>query len=266
MTHWLESDGPSWRLLIWLGTFLLMAGLERALPRRSEPLRRSQRWPTNIGLVVISSGAAALLPFTAMIVAFWAQRQQLGLFNLITLPPALTVALAWLLLDAAIYWQHRMMHVVPALWRLHRVHHSDTAFDTSTAVRFHPAEILLSIGYKALVIIGLGAPPMAVFIFEVLLSGVALFNHANLRLRGDRWLRQVVVTPDMHRIHHSVLPVETDSNYGNVLSIWDRLFRSQTQQPRDGQTDMQIGLTEFRKDEQQRLSALLAQPLQNLRL
>lgn len=266
MTHWLETDSTNWRLLLWLGTFLLMAALERALPRRNEPMRRPLRWSANIGLVVISSGIAALLPFTALIAAQWAQQQQLGLLNLILLPTALGVILGWLLLDAAIYWQHRWMHVIPVLWRLHRVHHSDTAFDSSTAVRFHPAEIVLSVVYKAAIIIVLGAPPLAVFVFEVLLSSVSLFNHANFRLRGDAWLRYFIVTPDLHRIHHSVLRVETDSNYANVLSLWDRLFRSYMPQPRDGQTTMQIGLTELRTEEQQRLSALLAQPLQNLRL
>lgn len=265
MTHWLETDSSSWRLLLWLGTFMLMAALERTLPRRDEPMRRSLRWPANLGLVITSSGIAALLPFTALMAALWAQQQHLGLLNLIALPTALSVILGWLLLDAAIYWQHRWMHVIPMLWRLHRVHHSDTAFDTSTALRFHPAEIVLSIVYKGAVILALGAPPLAVFVFEVLLSGVALFNHANLRLRGDAWLRRVIVTPDMHRIHHSVHRVETDSNYANVLSLWDRLFHSYTSEPRDGQTTMQIGLAEFREEPQQKLPALLRQPLQSLR-
>jgi sterol desaturase/sphingolipid hydroxylase (fatty acid hydroxylase superfamily) len=266
MNHWLETDSTSWRLLLWLSTFLLMALLERVLPRRDEPMRRTLRWPANLGLVIVSSGVAALLPFTALIAAYWAQQQHWGLLNQLALPAAVSVILGWLLLDAAIYWQHRLMHLVPALWRLHRVHHSDTAFDTSTALRFHPVEIVLSVAYKGVIIIALGAPPLAVFIFEVLLSCVALFNHANLRLRGDAWLRYLLVTPDLHRIHHSVLRVETDSNYGNVLSLWDWLFRSYTPQPRDGQTTMRIGLAEFRDEPQQKLPALLTQPLQNLRL
>lgn len=263
MNHWLETDASSWRLLLWLATFALMAALEGWLPRRSEPLRRGQRWPVNLGLVVTSSLIAALLPFTALITALWTQQQHYGLLHQLSLPPWLAVALGWLLLDAAIYWQHRLMHVIPWLWRLHRVHHSDTAFDSSTAVRFHPVEIVLSVLYKCAVIVALGAPPMAVFLFEVLLSCVALFNHANLRLPGDRWLRILIVTPDQHRIHHSVHRVETDSNYANVLSLWDHLFRSYTPEPRDGQTGMRIGLQEFRTEEQQKLIALLQQPLIN---
>ena len=263
MNHWLEIEGATWRLGLWLGALVLMGLLEQALPRRNEPLRRSMRWPANIGLVVISSVIGALLPFTALMTALWADRHQLGLMNAISLSPLVAVPIAWLLLDAAIYWQHRWMHTIPLLWRLHRVHHSDTAFDASTALRFHPLEILLSLLYKCALIIALGAPPLAVFLFEVLLSGAALFNHANLRLRGDAWLRRVIVTPDMHRIHHSVHRAETDSNYANVLSLWDRLFRSYTPQPRDGQTRMQIGLEEFRGDDQQTLPSLLRQPQKN---
>lgn len=266
MNHWLTSESDLWRLGLWLGLLLFMLALEQAWPRRSDPARRGLRWPANLGLVVISTLIAGLLPVTALGTSLWAARHHWGLLNQLTLPAALAVVLGWLLLDGAIYWQHRGMHAVPALWRLHRVHHSDTAFDATTALRFHPAEIVLSVIYKCAVIVVLGAPPLAVFIFEVLLSGVALFNHANLQVPGDRWLRCLIVTPDLHRIHHSVDRVETDSNYANVLSLWDRLFRSYTPQPRDGHTAMQIGLTEFRDDAQQKLPALLGQPLQNLRL
>lgn len=263
MDNGLIVDSASVRLALWLGTFALLAVLEQAWPRRSQPLNRKQRWPSNIGLVVISSLVAFLLPISALSASLWASAHDWGLFNQLSLSSWLATGLAWLLLDAAIYWQHRLMHVVPALWRLHRVHHSDTAFDTSTAVRFHPVEIVLSVLYKCGVIILLGAPLLAVFIFELLLSCVSLFNHANLRLPSDRWLRRIIVTPDQHRIHHSVFRVETDSNYANVLSIWDHLFRSYTQNPRSGHADMLIGLHEFRAAPDQKLLTLLRQPLQN---
>lgn len=263
MNHWLQTESGIWRLALWLGLLLLLLGLEQALPRRGDPVKRGLRWPANFGLVVTSTLIAALLPLTALGTSFWAEQHHWGLFHRLALPTWLTTSLAWLLLDGAIYWQHRWMHLVPALWRLHRVHHTDPFFDATTAVRFHPAEIVLSILYKCVVIVALGAPPLAVFIFEVLLSSVALFNHANLRLPGDRWLRRVIVTPDQHRIHHSAHRAETDSNYANVLSLWDHLFRSYTPEPRDGQTTMQIGLTEFREDASQKLLPLLTQPQKN---
>lgn len=263
MNDWLQNDSTHWRLFLWLGSLLLLMTLETMLPRRGDSAQRALRWPANIGLVALSTLIAGLLPLTALGAAFWAEHQRWGLFNQWALPAALATVLAWLLLDGAIYWQHRWMHVIPALWRLHRVHHSDIAFDTTTALRFHPAEIVLSVLYKCAVIVVLGAPPLAVFIFELLLSCVALFNHANLRVPGDRWLRRIIVTPDQHRIHHSVHRVETDSNYANVLSLWDHLFRSYTAVPKDGQTTMRIGLHEFRNESEQTLIPLLVQPKRN---
>lgn len=248
------------RMAVFLGVLTLMLLLERALPRRVEDAQRRTRWPTHLGLVVISAALLALLPVAAVGTALWAQARGWGLLNQGSLPLWVTLPLAWLLLDAAIYAQHRAMHQLPLLWRLHRVHHSDVVFDATTGLRFHPAEILLSMLWKMAVVLALGAPPLAVLLLEITLNGFALFNHANLRLPGDRWLRLLLVTPDLHRVHHSVHRDETDSNYGNTLSVWDRLFGSYRAQPREGHSAMAIGLPQFREPAAQRLTALLAQP------
>lgn len=203
----------------------------------------------------------ALVPVAAVGTAFWAQAHGWGLLNAVNLPAWSEIAIAWLALDGAIYWQHRSFHEIRALWPLHRVHHSDTEFDTSSALRFHPAEILLSAAYKSGVALALGAPPLAVLLLETTVNGFALFNHSNLRLPFDALLRKLVVTPDVHRVHHSVHRAETDSNYGSSLLLWDRLFGSYTPQPRDGHERMRIGLEEFRDGPAQKLTALLAQPL-----
>ena len=184
------------------------------------------------------------------------------MFNLLEWPAGLEFAFTIIVLDLAIYWQHRLMHVFPWLWRLHRLHHTDLNFELTLALRFHPFEILFSLFYKGLVIAALGASPLAVLSYEILLAVFALFSHADIRIaeRWDQRLRKVVITPDWHRVHHSVHRNETDSNYGNLLSIWDRLFRSVNEQPRDGHLAMQIGLGEFRDVESQHLPDMLLQP------
>jgi sterol desaturase/sphingolipid hydroxylase (fatty acid hydroxylase superfamily) len=261
MNDWLSGGGATLRLTVFLATLLLMLLLERLAPRRMTPPQRRLRWSANFGLVVIDSILLRLLlPLAALGMAVLAQQRGWGLLNLVPLPPWLSVPLAWLLLDCAIYWQHRAMHAVPLLWRLHRVHHTDIEFDTTTALRFHPVEILLSMLFKMTTVTALGAPPLAVLLFEIALNAAALFNHANIRLPGDRWLRRLLVTPDMHRVHHSVHRIETDSNYGNVLAVWDYAFRSYTPQPRDGHLEMRIGLYEFRVEAEQRLGPLLLNP------
>jgi sterol desaturase/sphingolipid hydroxylase (fatty acid hydroxylase superfamily) len=175
----------------------------------------------------------------------------------------MAIALTLLLLDLAIYVQHVLTHAVPALWRLHRVHHTDLDLDVTTGVRFHPFEILLSVLYKIALVVALGAHPLAVLIFEVLLNGSSLFNHANVRLPAmlERWLRLIWVTPEMHRVHHSVLRRETDSNYGSCLSLWDRLFGTYVAQPQAGHDRMTIGLEAFRTPAEQSLWSLLMQPV-----
>lgn len=264
--QWLAAPGHV-RAGVFFGLLALLLALEARFPRRTTDPQRRRRWPANFGLVAIDSGLLLLMPLVAMSAAVLAQRQGLGLFNWLQGPPLVEGLAAWLLLDLAIYWQHRWLHEIRWLWPIHRVHHSDVEFDTTTGLRFHPFEILGSMGFKIVVVVALGAAPLAVLVFETLLSSFSLFTHANLRLpaRLEAALRRVVVTPEMHRVHHSIHRDETDSNYGNVLSAWDRLFRSYRAQPRDGHVEMRIGLPEYRDPTEQGLWPLLAQPLINTR-
>jgi len=222
-----------------------------------------QRQAVNLGVVLVDTALLRLgFPLLAVGLAVQIQGRDTGLMPALSWPLWLEIALTVLLLDLAIYWQHRLMHSVPLLWRLHRVHHSDTGFDVSTGVRFHPLEIALSMLLKLGLVLALGAHPLAVLIFELLLSLGSLFTHvdAALPVAHDRRLRWLLVTPSMHRIHHSSWPRETDSNYGFHLSIWDRLFRSYTAQPCVAEARMQIGLHAFRSAPEQTLGALLLQP------
>jgi sterol desaturase/sphingolipid hydroxylase (fatty acid hydroxylase superfamily) len=245
MADWLISHEPMVRLGCFLAVLAAMALWERIAPRRSLALPRSTRWFSNLGLMVLGSLAARLLvPVAATGVALFAARQDSGLFNQVAMPGWVALVVSVVVLDAAIYLQHLMFHAVPILWRLHLVHHADVDFDTSTGVRFHPVEILLSLLIKFAVILLLGPPVAAVILFEVLLNATALFNHGNVRLPRalDRRLRWLVVTPDMHRVHHSVHSDETNSNFGFNLPWWDRLCGTYRDQPRDGHTGMVIGL------------------------
>jgi sterol desaturase/sphingolipid hydroxylase (fatty acid hydroxylase superfamily) len=211
--------------------------LQHAFPRRAQRLAW-RRWPSNFGLVVISSLLVRLLVPTAAIgVALYAESQGLGLLRWLGVNEFLGGVLAVLLLDMLIYFQHRVFHALPILWRLHRVHHADTELDASSGLRFHPIEIMLSMGIKMAAVVVLGAPAEAVLVFEVLLNATALFNHSNLALPLwlDRVLRWVLVTPDMHRVHHSVVRAETDSNFGFCLSVWDRIFGTHIPEPAAGQ-------------------------------
>ncbi|MCR9090439.1 MAG: sterol desaturase family protein [Proteobacteria bacterium] len=257
----MEFD-TTFRLALFVGGIAAFGWLERMYPRRPRTQAR-HRWPVHAGLALVGALATALVPLGVAGAALWAQAEGIGLLQQFALPSWLTVLIAWLLLDAAIYGQHRLMHRFGWLWRWHRVHHTDTELDASSALRFHPGELLLSVAYKMAVVVLLGAPPLAVLLFEALLAFAALFNHANwaLRPKADRWLRHLLVTPDMHRVHHSTVRDETDSNFGNVLSVWDRLFRSYRDAPRDGQLAMRIGQDEDREPQAQRLRALLMQPL-----
>lgn len=223
------------------------------------------RWPGNLGIVVVDTVLSRLLmPGITVGACLWAAQQQIGLFHAVSAPPWVAFIVTLVLLDGAIYAQHVVFHKVPVLWRMHRVHHTDPAFDVTTALRFHPIEILLSLLIKAVLAIVLGAPGEAAIVFEVVLSAAAIFSHANLRLPQaiDGILRLIIVTPDMHRIHHSVIHRETDSNFGFNLSIWDRLFGTYRANPADGHTDMTIGLGGFPGDEALQLWDLLKQPFQ----
>ena len=262
--NWLVQYQTPLRLGFFLGLFALIALWEWIKPRRQQNARRVSRWANNLGLVVVATLLVRLVvPMGLAVIAFQVQAAGWGLFNHLTLSLWLEIVLALVLLDLAIYWQHRMFHQVPVLWRLHRVHHSDLAFDVSTAVRFHPLEILLSIFIKGLLVLMLGIPATAIIIFEVILNGVALFNHGNIRLpKGlDGVLRSVLVTPDMHRVHHSNIPSETNSNYGFNLSIWDKIFGSHTAQPQKGHQHINIGLKEYSTQQQSNdFMALLKMP------
>jgi len=237
------------RLSAFTGGLVLFALLEALWPRRPRRLGRLQRWPANLLLVVCNALVVRLLlPFAALATALVAQQRGFGLLHLLPLPEWVQVVAGLLLLDLLIYAQHVVFHQVPALWRIHRVHHTDLEFDVTTGTRFHFIEIVASMVIKMAAVALLGAPPLAVLLFEVILNFMAMFNHSNLRLpaAADRVLRGLLVTPDFHRVHHSVLRPETDSNYGFNLSLWDRLFRTYRPQPAAGQLDMTIGLPQWR--------------------
>jgi sterol desaturase/sphingolipid hydroxylase (fatty acid hydroxylase superfamily) len=245
------------------GIFATMALWELLAPRRKQAFGRVRRWPSNLGVVVIDTLLVRLVfPTTAVGVALLAEQHGWGLFHVLTMPAWLTVVAAVILLDLAIYFQHVLFHAVPVLWRLHRMHHADLDFDVTTGVRFHPVEILLSMGIKLGVIAALGAPAVSVLIFEVLLNATSMFNHGNVRIRSsiDRVLRWLVVTPDMHRVHHSILARETNSNFGFNLPWWDRLFGTYRAQPAAGHEAMTIGIEQFRDSRELGLDRMLVQP------
>ncbi len=236
------------RLAAFIGIFVAMALLELAMPRRVPGQGKATRWFTNLMIAGIDSliiRAMAMLaaPIAAVSAAAWAQAQGWGLLNWLEAPGWLELLMAMIILDLAIYAQHVVSHKIPLLWRLHKVHHTDVDFDVTTAVRFHPVEIALSMVWKIIVVLTLGASPWAVVLFEVTLNGCAVFNHANIALPLwlDRLVRALIVTPDMHRVHHSIYPSEHDTNFGFNLSFWDRLFGTYTAQPRDGHLAMTIG-------------------------
>jgi len=249
------------RLTAAIAILLTLFLCERLFPRRPAQHRKT-RWPPNLAIGILNAVLLLLAPLSAVGASLFALFNQFGLFIWLQLPLWHSIILSLLLLDLAIYWQHRLLHAIPPLWRIHRMHHTDTELDATTALRFHPLEILLSLALKAALIVLLGAPLLAVIAFEILLNGIAMFNHANLRIPplADAVLRLALVTPDMHRIHHSVRHGEYNSNYGFNLSIWDRLFRSYTKTPRDSHERMRLGQPDFRAPRESRLLKLLTQP------
>ncbi len=252
------------RLGFFFGVFCVMALWEVWAPRRKRSLSRAVRWPNNVGVVFLNTVLLRVVfPTTAVGLALVGERSGWGLLNALDAPFWLAVVSSVVLLDLAIYLQHVMFHAVPALWRLHRMHHADLDFDVTTGARFHPVEIVLSMAIKFGVIVALGAPAVAVLVFEVLLNATAMFNHANVRIPAhiDRILRWVVVTPDMHRVHHSVIVDETNSNFGFNLPWWDRLLGTYRAQPREGHEAMRIGIESFRTERDLRLDRMLLQPL-----
>lgn len=256
-----DGDAQLWRLWVFLGLLALLSLIERLRPGPNPAPRRVRRWPAHAAIIALDTLLARLLlPAGAVGVALWAQARGVGLFNALSLPTWVEWGLGLLALDLAIYWQHRWMHTLPGLWRLHRMHHTDTTLDATSALRFHPFEMLLSLVYKCALAVALGIDPAVWLLFEALLSSFALFTHANLVLpQGfDRGLRRVFVTPAMHRVHHSPLRDEQRRNYGFHLSVWDRAFGSYAEVARE--TPQRFGVDGADADRGTRLPSLLREP------
>lgn len=245
MESFVEAHETALRFGVFASVLALFAALESMSPRRVRALPRRHRWFTNLGMVVLSTALLrAAFPLVAVGAALWAGERGIGLFNIVDWPGGLEFIAALVILDFVIWGQHWTFHRVPLFWRMHRVHHADRDFDVTTALRFHPFEIAVSMGIKMGAVLLLGPSAAAVILFEVILNGMALFNHSNLALprRADRILRLAVVTPDMHRVHHSVTAAEHNRNFGFNLSVWDRMFGTYRAQPEAGHTGMTIGL------------------------
>ena len=252
------------RLLAFLLIVLLVGSWEIFKPRRPLSLSKILRWTNNWLISVLNSVLLALVfPLLAVGVALLAAERNWGLFNILEMPAQFSIPLFILLFDVTIYWQHRLYHLIPVLWRLHRMHHADPDFDVSTGIRFHPLSIILSMLIKMLVVVLLGPPAVAVLLAEVILNATAMFNHGNIFIppRVDRFLRLFLVTPDMHRVHHSVINEETNSNFGFNFPWWDRLFGTYRDQPRAGHATMEIGIRGFQGREEQTIQRLLLHPL-----
>lgn len=251
------------RFTVFFGVLLLVASWELLSPKRVLQHKKWVRWIANLGVSTISSLLIRFgLATSAVAFAVLCQENSWGLFNILAFSPAIEAILAVILLDMVIYFQHVMFHFVPLLWRLHRMHHADTDFDVTTGIRFHPIEIILSFGIKLVFVYVLGPSPEAVLIFEILLNATAMFNHGNIQIPSvvDRYLRWFIVTPDMHRVHHSVYENETNSNFGFNLPWWDRIFGTYIHQTKDDQQTMRIGLKYFREPKLLQLHWLLVQP------
>lgn len=254
---------PAIRMAVFFSILIGMAAWELAAPQRRVEIPRLVRWSNNLGLVALDALLVRFLfPVVAVGLAVIAQENGWGLLNQLSIPTWIITILAVLALDFAIYLQHVLFHAVPALWRLHRVHHADLEFDVTTGVRFHPLEIVISMAIKLLLILALGPSAIAVLVFEILLNGTSLFNHSNVRLppKLDAALRLFIVTPDMHRVHHSILPSETNSNFGFNLPWWDWILGTYLAQPSAGHTGMTIGIEQFRTRRDLWLDRLLFQP------
>ncbi|HET8760397.1 MAG TPA: sterol desaturase family protein [Nitrospiria bacterium] len=257
------SQEPLIRLASFFGIFALMAVWELTAPRRPLTAPRGRRWPVNLSIVVLNTLTVRLLfSTTAVGMAALAAQNQWGVLNVVGWPVLLTVIAALVAMDFVLYLQHVVFHAVPALWRLHMMHHADLDVDVTTGARFHPVEIVLSMLIKLAAVTLIGAPPAAVLIFEVVLNATSMFNHSNVRMPEtlDRLLRWIVVTPDMHRIHHSVARDETNSNFGFSLPWWDRLLGTYRPDPAKSQVEMPLGLEQFRDPRELTLAGSLALP------
>jgi len=251
------------RLGFFFSILVLVAVLEILRPRRALTTSKTSRWFTNLAMVALNPLLVRLVfPVLPLGMALLAEERHWGLLNSIGLPYWLKVAVAVILLDFSIYLQHVLHHAIPILWRLHMVHHADLDFDVTTGIRFHPIEIVLSMAIKLMIVAAVGPPALAVLIFEVALNATSMFNHSNINIPGkvDRVLRLLVVTPDMHRVHHSVTIRETNSNYGFNLPWWDRLLGTYKDQPERGHDGIAIGLSQFRDPKRLTLLRLLILP------
>ncbi len=251
------------RLGFFFGIFIMVAIWELRSPRRTLTMSKKVRWFSNMGVVALDTLAVRLLfPVIGVHVAFTAQQKGFGLLNILDLPEWMAFIIGVLAMDMVVYLQHLMFHAVPLIWRLHMMHHADLDYDVTTGLRFHPVEIILSMFIKMTAIAALGPSVMAVVIFEIVLNGTAMFNHGNIKLplHIDKYLRLLVVTPDMHRVHHSVTIRETNSNFGFNFPWWDRLFGTYRAQPVAGHEGMTIGLSQFRDPKQNNLLGMLLLP------
>lgn len=263
MHNFIITNEPAVRLAFFLAIFAIVAILEALVPRRPLSISRANRWFANIGIVIINTALLRLIfPAAGVGMSVWVKGHGWGIFNNLEFPYWLKVVLSVIILDYIIYLQHVLFHAVPVFWRLHMVHHADLDYDLTTGNRFHPIEIILSLVIKGAAIIVLGTPVLGVIIFEILLNGTAMFNHGNIfiPLGIDRMLRWAVVTPDMHRVHHSVFPSETNSNFGFNLPWWDRVMGTYRARPSRGYEGMTIGLNQFRDPTRLTLPRMLVLP------
>lgn len=255
------------RLSFFMGGFGLLALIEWLNPKRTLIQDKGKRWRNSFALMAISVVTVRLLfPVTAVGAAYYVEQHQLGLINHFELPLWLKLAIVFVVLDFSIYFQHLVFHITPLFWRMHRVHHSDRGCDVSTGLRFHPLEIVVSLAYKATIITIIGAPVIAVIAFEIILNFMSMFTHSNINISqtADRLMRYLIVTPDMHRIHHSAAENETNSNFGFLISAWDRLFGTYFHEPKHGDNSMVIGLSQFQEDKWQTIKGLLVTPFPNI--
>jgi sterol desaturase/sphingolipid hydroxylase (fatty acid hydroxylase superfamily) len=263
LSEFLLTNASEIRFGIFASLILIFALFESMFPRRERLLSRGFRWVNNFSLSFLNTLLLKIVfPLGAVGLAFQVEKEEFGLFTVFVLPYWVEFLVTFLILDFCIYLQHRIFHKVSWLWKLHRVHHADIDLDVSSGIRFHPIEIILSMMIKMVLIVAFGISPLVVLVFEVVLNATSLFNHSslNLPLGFDRLLRKILVTPDMHRVHHSVNKQETDSNFGFNFSCWDYLLGTYCAQPQDGHKDMQIGVEEFRKRNDNLLHKLLIQP------
>ena len=267
MGDFLLNHEPTIRLITFLTVLISMMVWEVATPRRRQEIPKVLRWTNNLSLVVIDTAILRLaFPVLAVGLAGIAKINGWGLFNMIDLPLWVAVIFAIMLLDLATYVQHIVFHAMPGLWRLHRMHRADLEFDATTGLRFHPAEIVLSMTVKLALVLAIGAPAVAVLAFEVILNAASIFNHSNIIMPPavDRVVRLFLVTPDMHRVHHSIKPRETNANFGFSVPWWDRLFGTYLAQPARGHLEMKIGIEQFRSPRELWLDRMLVQPVRGI--